>query len=165
MGIQDGGKVNPTDFLNQAIRPALLKLPQKMRSREAEAMILAICLQESDGLRARLQYGGGPARGYAQFELIGVRGVLEHPATKGQAEALCAILDVPVAPETVYEAVAWHDMLAVVFARLALWRLPDSLPGEAEPDKGWSQYLAAWGPGKPHPQKWAANWNQAWGLV
>lgn len=155
--------MNPQDFLNQAIRPALLKLPQKMRSVDAEAMILAICLQESE-LRHRRQIGG-PARGYAQFELIGVRGVLEHPATKGQAEALCAILDVPVAPETVYEAIAWQDMLAVVFARLALWRDPAPLPYESEPDAGWQYYVRQWKPGKPHPQKWAANWDQAWGLV
>jgi len=156
--------VTPADFLNQAIRPALLKLPQKMRSREAEAMILAICLQESE-LRHRRQIGG-PARGYAQFELGGgVRGVLTHPATRLQAEALCAILDVPAKAEDVFEAIAWHDMLAVVFARLLLWSDPGQLPAESQVDDALNFYLRTWRPGKPKPDKWAANWNKAWGLV
>jgi hypothetical protein len=155
--------VTPADYLNTAIKPALAKLPRTMQSLDAEMLILAIALQESD-LRHRRQIGG-PARGYPQFELIGVRGVIEHPASMRHATALCAVLDVPTAPETIYEAIAWHDVLSAGFSRLALWRDPQPLPTESEPDKAWAYYLRCWGPGKPKPEKWADNWNRAWGAL
>lgn len=152
--------MTPAEYLHTAIRPALAKLPQKMRSVEAEMLVLAIALQESD-LRHRLQIGG-PARGYPQFELIGIRGVMEHPASQRHATALCAVLDIPAAPETAYEAIAWHDILSAGFSRLCLWRDPAALPNESEMDKAWEYYLRSWGPGRPKPDKWAANWNKAW---
>lgn len=155
--------MTPAEYLNSAIRPGLAKLPRSMQSVEAEMLILAIALQESD-LRHRLQING-PARGYCQFELIGVQGVMEHPASMRHATAMCAVLDVPAAPETVHEAIAWHDMLAVIFSRLALWRDPEPLPGESELDKAWQYYTRTWRPGKPKPEKWAANWNRAWATL
>lgn len=156
--------MSPTEFLNTAIRPALLKLPPKMRSREAEAMLLAICLQESE-LKHRKQING-PARGYAQFELSGgVQGVLTHPATTHEARAICAILDAPAQPEDIYEAIAWHDVLAMVFARLLLWQHKETMPSERDSELAWQIYLDQWDAGKPRPQAWAANWQKAWETV
>ncbi len=156
--------MTPAELLNSAIRPALLKLPFKMRSKEAEAMILGISLQES-GCKFRKQING-PARGYAQFELIGVQGVMSHPSTGLQAELLCDALGVPANPDEVFEAIAWHDVLAMGFARLLLWQSPAAIPIEASgPDAGWLMYVQQWRPGRPRPEKWDANWRQAWGLV
>jgi len=45
------------------------------------------------------------------------------------------------------------------FARLLLWTLPSALPTTA--DEGWTQYLDAWRPGKPHPATWAGHWATA----
>jgi hypothetical protein len=146
-----------------ALRPALSLLPHEMTSPAAEAMVLAICLQESR-LIARRQVGG-PARGYAQFEFSGVVGVLRHEATREHAERLCEVLDVPSIAGTVHAALEYQDVLTAGFARLLLWTYPERLPRAEEPRKGWSQYLQTWRPGKPHEHTWQEQWDTAWTVV
>lgn len=154
----------PEFFLQTALRGAMKMLPPAMDSPAARAMIMAICLQES-GLQLRKQVGG-PARGYAQFEQGGgVTGVLTHPQISAYTRTVCASLDVLPTAAAVYAALEQNDVLAVACARLLLWTLPDQLPSKEEPDKGWAQYMAAWRPGKPHPEKWRANFTHAWELV
>lgn len=156
--------MTPELFNRIVLTPALGLLPSHMDSPAARAMIVAICLQESR-LRHRKQIGG-PARGFAQFERGGgVRGVLMHPATKDHAAAVCVQLSYTPTPEVVYDALSDNDVLAAVFARLLLWTLPQALPGPGEADKGWQQYLSAWRPGKPHPETWAAFYDEAWGKI
>ena len=134
-----------------------------MSSRSATALLVSIALQETD-LRHREQVRG-PARGFWQFESIGVEGVLEHHASKANAERICVeLLHEPDVSE-VYSAIRDADVLAACFARLALWRYPGPLPSESEPEKGWEQYIAVWGPGKPKPEKWEHNWRLAWESV
>jgi hypothetical protein len=150
-------------FRTLALRPALGLLPLEMTSDAAEAMVLAICLQESR-LIARRQVGG-PARGYAQFEFPGVVGVLRHEATREPAETLCELLDVPPLPGPVHAAMEYQDVLMAGFARLLLWTYPERLPRADEPRKGWSQYLQTWRPGRPHEHTWQAQWDTAWTVV
>lgn len=137
-------------------------LPAQLDAPEAKAMLIAIALQES-----RFEYRrqvGGPARGWWQFELGGVRGVLTHKASKisigGVLDALCYGRD----PMDSHVAIEHNDVLACAYARLLLWTLPESLPKKTEPDEGWDQYMAAWRPGKPHRSVWDANFTQAWSL-
>lgn len=158
--------MTPEFFLNCALRPALVLLPAELDSPAARAMILAICLQESR-LQHRRQIKG-PARGYAQFELGGgVRGVLNHPATKPHIQRVLAALDYPPTADAArcWELIEHNDVLAAAFARLLLWTLPDRLPGRTEPNEGWDQYIEAWRPGKPHRDTWDVCYARAWATI
>lgn len=164
--------MTPALFRDLAIVPALGLLPQAMDSPSARAMILAICLQESK-LLARRQLAQGPARGFPQFERIGVAEVLRHPASalhaKQALRTLCYgyLLTREKATQIAacHAILEHHDILACIFARLALWRLPVPLPGPHESEKGWAQYLKIWAPGKPHPTTWAGNFAAAWDVI
>jgi hypothetical protein len=158
--------MTPELFLTQALSPALRLLPTKMDSPAGRAMIVAICLQESR-LKYRAQIGG-PARGYAQFERGGgVVGVLTHAASKPHIQSVLAALDYDAQSDAAacYIAIEHNDILAAAFARLLLWTLPDPLPARDAPGSGWSQYLKAWRPGKPHRETWDEFYSQAWELV
>jgi hypothetical protein len=138
-----------------AITPALLMLPPQMTSPRAEIMLCAITLQEADGLYRR-QLGNGPAMGLWQFEEGGgVRGVMRHDATAMHALSLCSSRNVPFVQRDVWAALEHDDVLAAGFARLLLWTLPGTLPSPLEQARAWEQYVDAWRPGKPHPEKWS----------
>lgn len=158
--------MTPEDVIELAIRPALRLLPPAMTSRPAIAMLLAIGMQESVVFAHRRQMAGGPARGFWQFERGGgVRGVLEHAATRKLAAAVCDRLCYRPERGVVHTAIEHNDVLAAVFARLNLWWLSDPLPKEGDPDEGWRQYMAAWQPGKPHRRTWDAYFERAWALT
>lgn len=151
----------PEFFLSSAIGGAMQLLPTNMNSPQARAMILAICLQESR-LEFRRQVGG-PARGFAQFELGGgVTGVLNHPSTATHSKVICTALNIVATPQAVYTALELNDVLAASFARLLLWTLPTALAGKDNPEAAWKQYIAAWRPGAPHREQWNANFAHAW---
>mgnify|MGYP001558850395 FL=1 len=158
--------MSPEAFLQNALSPALRLLPASMTSREACAMCIAIALQESR-LKHRRQIGG-PARGYFQFEQGGgVRGVLTHPASKARIMEVLLALDYDVNADAAacYIAIEHNDILAAAFARLLLYTLPDPLPGRGAPGTGWTQYLKAWRPGRPHRESWDAFFETAWEVV
>lgn len=156
----------PETFLQNALIPALRLLPDKMDLPSGRAMVIAICLQESR-LKHRVQIGG-PAHGYAQFELGGgVRGVLTHPSSQSHIRTVLSALDYDPAsdPAACYAAIVHNDILAAAFARLLLYTLPDALPAHNAPGAGWTQYIKAWRPGKPHRETWDAFYDQAWATV
>lgn len=158
--------MSPELLIQNAIFPASRLLPEKMDSRAARAMMIAIALQESR-IKHRAQIGG-PARGYWQFELGGgVRGVLNHPASKMNIRAVLTELD--YAPDSdagkCWAAIEHNDILAAAFARLLLWTLPEPLSGAAEFEESWEQYISAWRPGKPHRATWDNFYTQAWDLT
>lgn len=151
------------DALEVAIRPALAILPERFNSQAARAMLLAIGLQESRFLHRRQIRG--PARGFWQFEVAGVSGVLRHKASKALASELLARLgyrSTRISAREVHACLEHNDVLAAGFARLLLWTLPAALPREANPNDGWAQYLAAWRPGKPHRATWDPFYAAAW---
>lgn len=96
-----------------------------------------------------------------------MRGVLTHRASKPHLANALAALQYPVTDDATvpYVAIEHNDVLATVCARLLLWTLPDALPARDEAQRAYSQYLAAWRPGKPHPETWAAFYQRAWDLV
>lgn len=154
-------------YVHQYIVPAAYALlPEPLRTPQATALLLAIGLQESGF--AKRQQVGGPAHSFFQFELGGVGGVLAHPKTKVPAESALALLCYPKAsriPVVCYEVITNNDVLAVVFARLLLFTLPQALPEREDWDGGWQQYVDAWRPGKPRPETWAAHYQAAWAVV
>lgn len=152
------------DYLHQVVVPASSQLlPPAMHSPQATAMLLAIALQESAA--AHRKQVKGPARGWWQFESNGVAGVLEHVASRIPMQHVCATLRYVTRAKTCHVAIEHNDILAGCFARCLLWTLPDPLPEQTRPDVGWKQYLKAWRPGKPHPDQWLGNFEQAWALV
>lgn len=152
------------DVATIAVRPALAMLPERLDSPEARAMLYAIGLQES-GLSFRRQMPAGPARGLWQFELVGVRGVLEHPASRDLVRSALLRMAHPVDVGTLHATIEFSDVVAAVLARGLLWTLPERLPRRDEADLGWRQYLAAWRPGRPHPEPWRWRYGLAWDVV
>lgn len=124
-------------------------------------MLYAIGMQESR-FQHRKQIGG-PARGMWQFEQGGgVRGVLNHAATKPLIEPILARLQYDTFPATSYNAIADNDILACVFARLLLWTIPGPLPTRGQAQEGYEYYIQGWRPGRPHRQTWDAFYAEAW---
>lgn len=152
--------MTPRDFLAVAIAPGLKLLPRAMDSVAARALLLAIADQES-GLVHRRQIGG-PALSRWQFERAGVAGVLSHPASVRLAQNVCQRLDYPPDAGVVHAAMEHNEVLASAFGRLLLWTLPDRLPLTVETDMAWRQYLSAWRPGRPHPDRWPERYARAW---
>lgn len=154
----------PERILSDVLPSAYALLPERMASREASAMLLAIGLQESR-FQHRKQIGG-PAHGYWQFERGGgVKGCLSHSGTRPLLLKALDALGHPDDVQAVYEAIVTDDVLAAVMARLLLWTLPKPLPGPDDNAEGWDQYIEAWRPGKPHRRTWDAFYAQAWGMV
>lgn len=145
----------------QALEDAYRLLPAAMNSREATVLLLAIGLQESRLVHQKQI--GGPAHGLLQFEKGGgVRGVLEHPASRDLARKVCQALGVPAEREAVYQALrTGNDALDFAFGRLLLWTHPKPLPKVGEVEAAWQYYLDLWRPGKPHRKTWNGLYAQA----
>ena len=140
------------DALTQVIRPALRLLPAEMASPQAEVQLLAIMLQESR-LKHRRQIRG-PARGLPQFETGGVRGVMNHPASRARARMVCVSRDVVFEASEIHARMEHDDVLAAAFARLLLWTDPQPLPKLGDAQGAWDLYIRTWRPGKPHRHTW-----------
>ena len=150
-------------ILHDFVNPGMGLLPEKMRTPQAQAMLLAIGLQES-GFATTVQYGGGPAHSYWQFERGGgVKGVLGHPASKDLAAAVCKERGVAVDAMSVWQAMAKDQVLSAALARLLLWTDAASIPGLVSENgpASWMMYLRNWRPGKPHEAAWQGHWDAA----
>jgi len=99
----------------------------------------------------------GPARGFWQFELNGVKGVFNHRRTRKPLAQLCASCSVEHTPSAIWRALEGHDMLAVSLARLLLWTDPYPLPTERE--EAWLCYSRLWRPGKPNRRRFDESWS------
>lgn len=153
--------ITPARALAKIIDPTSEILPGVPWNDRADVALLAIALQES-GLAARVQRGGGPARGLWQFEQGGaVHGVMTHPATAKLAAQLLAKRGVPKTERSAYLALPADDLLACGFARLLLFTDRAPLPALGEADALWAYYLRNWRPGHPWPEHWATNYAMA----
>lgn len=147
-------------IIEYCLDPGLKLLPKKMDTDKARIMLITIGLQESR-FEHRTQIGG-PAHGFWQFEKGGgVRGVLNHYATKNYAENICSNLLIDKNEDVVYDAITYNDPLACAMARLLLWTIPYSLPEIGDKDTAWDQYISVWRPGKPHRDTWNDLYNEA----
>lgn len=157
--------MTPSRLLKTAILPALAELSESgiKDSKEARRFLLAIALQESALSHRRQVVGGaenGPAVSFWQFEKGGgCVGVLTHKSVHNVMEKICRDYNVQPIPAMLWEAMRYNDIVAACAARLLVYTLPQNLPQTAE--VGWEQYIAAWRPGKPHHEKWSANWHIA----
>jgi hypothetical protein len=155
-----------TDHILAYVLPAAFALlPPAMQSIEASALLLAIGLQESRFLH-RVQVVG-PARGFWQFEVGGVEGVLLHERTQLTIAAVLGSLryDHLAPPSMIQQALAHNDTLAACFARCLLWTSPLPIPGPNGAELGWQLYRDCWRPGQPRHETWTANFSIGWGAV
>lgn len=162
--------LTPKDILTGAIDPAGkmlagITMPVVVQhDNKARVLLLAIAGQESAWCH-RLQVGG-PARSFWQFEKGGgVQGVLNHPASAANIKVICSDLFIPCDYSTVYEAMAWNDVLAACMARLLLYTDPQPLPDVGKVDEAWKYYGRNWRPGAPHPEMWPERYRVAMNLV
>lgn len=153
-------------ILTYVLPATMALLPAKMDSLEARALLVAIGLQETRFCQRR-QAGGGPARGFWQFEFAGVVGVLRHRRSKALLREALTRLRYPVAigAAAVHEALEHNDVLAAVVARCLLWTDRDPLPLEGEKARAWLIYERLWRPGRPHRDTWDMVYNEAWSLT
>jgi len=144
--------------VRRIVREGLALLADRYTSDRAEILLTAIAYQESAFIHRRQIKG--PARGLWQFELGGgVWGVMNHRTTKEAARELCQLCDVNFEAKAIYAALEFNDNLACGFARLLLWT--DSRPMPTDEVDSWNYYIRNWRPGKPHLERWAANWAKA----
>ena len=156
--------IRPILAVSEIIGPALQILGPGMTSPSATLLMLAIALQES-GLAAREQGGNGPARGLWQFEKGGIRGVLTHKASSSTAAKICGEFGIPATVDDVYSSLALNDILSACFGRLLLWTDPKPIPVGGAMDAAWDYYVRNWRPGKPHKDRWTANYQKAMEVV
>lgn len=172
--------MTPREIRNGPLAEALLLLPAKMTSPEAEVMTLAIGLQESRFENRRQLVGSppkptGPAKSFWQAEQGGgmVTGLLRYhdDRVRDLAVGLCAVRGVAPAARDVWDAIEHDDVLAAGLARLLLFTDPAKLPGLGDEEGAWQLYLRTWRPGAHSRgdaaakaslrQKWAKNYGKA----
>lgn len=142
--------------LEYIVRPACRALGARMGGPEAELMLLAIGLQESDFM-SRHQIKG-PAMGLWQFEQTGVAGVLRHKACRPLAVNWVSNLLYPLDSYGIHMALQDNDFLAAIFARLLLYSDAAPLPAVGDTAAAWDYYLRLWKPGKPRPSDWSESY-------
>lgn len=148
------------EIIDQAYLPAIAIIDVR-DTPQARVQMLAIGLQESR-FEYRRQRGMGPAMGFWQFERGGgVKGVLNHPASKDKAALLCKARGVSAEPMAAWVALENDDVLAAGFARLLLLTDPRPLPNVDDTQGAWDCYIRNWRPGKPHIDTWAKFHQQA----
>jgi hypothetical protein len=155
--------------------PACKQLfPNELLDDKAQAMMLAIGMQESDFLHRQQLIGNhrnwwesvrGPATSFWQFEKTGVAAVLGHHRARPMFDVALRALGYPADVNTIHKAITHNDILAVAIARCLLFTFPDSLPDSNNPEEAWQQYLWCWRPGKPKENRWNSRYNAAWDIV
>lgn len=153
-------------IVRAAVRQMFAVLPSAMLTQKALVMLYAIGLQESR-FEYRYQLGlkpgtKGPARSFWQMERGGgVKGVINHAASRYWMNLACKEANVPFTPEAVWAAIEDNDVLAASAARLLLFTDAAKLPELGDYDSAWACYIRNWRPGKPHRDTWNRLYDEA----
>lgn len=157
--------MTPRDILVTAIDPACALLAKSGIPSDDRARVLMMAIAGQESAWQYRRQIGGPARGFWQFEKGGgLDGVAR--TSPAAMKALCDWCLVPYDNmAVVFEALAWHDVMAAGLARLLLWADPAPLPAVGEVQAGWDYYERNWRPGAPHPEVWPGRYGTAMGQV
>lgn len=161
-------------YIQQFVLPAAESLlPETPKSGGVTALLLAIGWQES-AFEHRRQVRG-PARGFWQFERLGVQGVMQHRRTQRLSASVLNKLHYPSDPsliltvdgqiDAVHTALEHNDVLAACFARLLLFTSLVPLPADTQGETAWQLYRDLWRPGKPRRETWDTHYRDAWTRV
>jgi hypothetical protein len=144
------------------LQKAFNLLPAFMNTPEAEVMLIAIGLQESELIERRQIVAGQPigtAKGLWQFEFNGgVKGVVTHLESKDLMKWVARRRKVEWDPYKIWDALEHDDVFAAAAARLLLYTDTKPLPKIDQSVEAWDYYLRVWKPGKPHPGRWDTNY-------
>lgn len=158
--------MTPSDFNASVVQPGVrfmtATLPAVSCGMAAQAMLLAIAGQEG-GWQFRQQVGG-PAHSFWQFEKGGgVTALYRNMLTTNLVAKLCAATETSFDPDSIYQkmAVQEGDLLSFGMARLLLWVDARPLPDPTDDAATWDYYQRNWRPGRPGPDRWAANMKAA----
>jgi hypothetical protein len=149
-----------TNFLAPGLTWFAATVPTVPVTLDVHVLLLAIAGQESDWNNIR-QSGGGPGRGWFQFESETCLEILENPATRLYAHAVCSALNVAATEFVVYSSLMTQPRLQVAFARLDLWANPHPIPKAGDQGAGWIYYDDTWRPGSPRPELWPDKYESA----
>ena len=165
------------NFLRDVLMPGLTHMTQVLGSITAihwedqpEARVLEMAFAGQESLWGNVQQGGGgPGRGYFQFEPPTCGLVLKNSISQAMATKICQSIGIPPVQSAVYANLLTNPVkIAVPFARLDTFCDPRPLPPLNNPQAGWETYIKEWRPGKPHPELWgniyqaAIDANHAW---
>lgn len=159
--------MTPDFVLTTALDPALrmLQAVGGPPMWDATRIFLLTVMGQESAWTKRRQLGRtagtfGPARGLCQFERNGgVALTMAHKSVEAWGRRFAGNLSIPWDVDTIYEAIAWNDVLACGFGRLYAYTDPKPLPMTAA--EGWDYYLRVWNPGQPRPETWGAYWHMA----
>ncbi|MEO7973689.1 MAG: hypothetical protein ABIU84_08875 [Thermoanaerobaculia bacterium] len=153
--------LDPRQFLEHVVRPALAALPPEYHTTAAEQLVLGTAAVESK-LRWLKQVGGGPAMGLFQMEPVTFRDIrdrfLRERPKLGSAFRHSAVALRPEADE-----LCWNLRLAALCCRLRYIMSPHQLPPAHDVPalaREWkSTYNTHLGAGQP------ADFEQAWAAI
>ncbi len=154
-------------FLKETLVPGLTRMSDLLGpvpgttirwENQAQARVLetAFAGQESEWRNVQ-QDGGGPGRGFFQFEPPTCGLVLRNSVSRALAEKTCHAAGIAATQVAVYAALKTKPIeIAVPFARLDTYCDPRPLPPLHNVQAAWTIYLEEWRPGRPHPALWAS---------
>lgn len=149
-------------IIDCTILPVLTWMGHPYDKPPAAALLAAIAYTESDCRWRRQQ--PGPARSWWQIEPATALDTLRrHRLTAGRYWKML-LLPTVTTKEPLGPILEWSEAGACVLARMLLWhRLPEPLPRLVpyDVDTALAQYLRAWRPGKPHPDRFRDAWPDA----
>jgi hypothetical protein len=149
--------IHPDHLLEHVIRPVLAKLPEPMRGRAAERLLLGTAMHEGDGASALAQYHG-PALGIYQMEPPTYRAVMDWLA--GHVELAHRVFRFSL-PGGEVEQLAGNLYYGTAIARIYYYMHPHALP-EADDLPGLAAYWhKAWCRGcRGAPADFLASWHR-----
>lgn len=144
---------------NPAIDAAALLLPSLNWTAGARIQLLATAGQES-GFTARVQIPGGAARSVYQMEENGaLAAIYDNADALKMLQGVCSELAISADVATVFEAIAYNDVLATAAARIRYWISPIGIPVVGDKADALTFYCKTWAPawylrGQPEPNRW-----------
>jgi len=163
----------PYDYYKYVVKPAMELYDEKFtlvyEPITIAKQIIAVSMQES-GLVTRRQFGGGPARGYLQFEQYGV--ILDIVTRRNGSRfarmfnlTLNEYMTLKETATELYVAVEYNDILGVMMM-IDKYRLDHiSIANDTTDDQRWDAYIKTWAPGKPRREHWGISCAAARGAV
>jgi hypothetical protein len=149
--------MNIADFYQLVIKPGFACLPEDLNTREARVQVAATAGAETNW-SARMQVPSGPGHGYFQCEggpKSGLAGVIADPVAKNLLGEICAKFDITCSLNSVYQAITYHDIVAVAVARFIYLMDANALPAIGNSTGSMDYYLHNWRPSKPiTPDRW-----------
>ena len=127
---------------------------------DAVNLLLGTAIQESGGLRWRVQVNGGPTRGLFQMEEATYTDIWNNFLQyRPQLADALRVIFTPAGGSLIFDRITIDDGYAAAMARLKYFRVPNTIPGTLDGQAHyWKQYYNT-PQGKGTVQDYIENWN------